>query len=495
MRRRVMTVYLTLLVLTCIGLAVPLGIALAQRATTAVVLDRTADAARFASLAEASVVSGRSGLMTAELGSYHELFGIDALVVDREGGIVARGRPGFTLDDLASTLPRPDALGAGGAGGLPEPVQAAMAGTRGGSEHTVYPWTSHPLVVLEPVGSAGEIVGVVVTASPTSALRAGLAAQWTLVVAGVLLVLAAGFAAAGPLTRWVLRPVAELDAAAQAVGSGSLRTRVEGVAGPDELQHLAGSFNDMVATVNALLERQRTVVAYAGHQIRNPLAALLIRLEGLGLRLPPEDQPMHRTTLDELDRLARTCDGLLALAETDEEHLDRSEVDVAVVVADRVRAWEPIARRTGARLVDRSEPGLWVRLIDGTLDQALDALIDNALKFGGEGVEVTLAAEAAADGSIVVQVSDDGPGLPAGLGARLSGAYGEQPGEPFGRPGPPTPDDRRDRLDPLKESGGSGLGLSIVVTLLHLDGGRLELQPSRPHGVLARITLPSSPPR
>lgn len=485
MTKRVMTVYLTLLVAACLGLAVPLCVALAERATANVVLDRTSDAARFASLAEPAVVTGAGGTLASELVAYFEVYGIDALVVDREGGTVASGRPGLTLEELAG----PE--WAVTSDGLPDAVLTTLAGTRGGGETRLWPWSDRRLLITEPIGSGGEIVGVVVTASPTEALRRGLVLQWLTVAAAVVVVVLLGSAAAAPLTRWVLRPVAELDDAVQLVGQGQLQTRVGELHGPDELRHLAQSFNEMATTVTTLIERQRTFVAYAGHQIRNPLAALRLRVESLSAQLPEQDRDAHQLALDELDRLARTCDGLLVLAGTDEdEELTTQTVDVATVVADRLRSWHPIAERLEAQIRTDVPEGLTARTIEGALDQALDALLDNALKFGGRGVTISLTA--ALDPStqeVSLLLVDDGPGLPEEV-LRSSG-------EPFWTDRAPggarMPRHRAVNTRASEGAGGNGLGLAIVVTLLGLSGGRLELDAAQPHGVQARISLPAGP--
>lgn len=475
-----MTVYLTLLVAACLGLAVPLCIALADRATTTVVLDRTADATRLASLAEQAVVTGTGAAVSGELEAYHRVYGIDAVVLDRDGGVVASGRSGVAFADLGG----PEWLPGDGAR-LPDPVLTALAGTRVGPDQRLWPWSDRPLVVIEPVGSGGEIVGVVVTASPTDALRRGVAQQWLLVGAGVVVALLVGTAAAAPLTRWVLRPVAELETAVREVGRGHLQTRVTDVPGPDELQHLASSFNEMAGTVTTLMERQRTFVAYAGHQIRNPLAALRLRIESLALHLPDVGHPAHQLALDELDRLTRTCDGLLALARSDDDrHPATATIDVTEVVSDRVRAWAPIAERQRARLVHDVSPGLTVRTIEGSVHQALDALLDNALKFGGSGVSITLTGRSdPASGTVVLEVTDDGPGLPEEQLRAASEPFWRSTGDGLPR--------RAVNREISGGAGGSGLGLSIVVTLLELDGGTLQLSAIAPHGVRAVISLPS----
>ncbi|WP_304451901.1 sensor histidine kinase [Nocardiopsis sp. YSL2] len=468
MRRRVVTVYVALLVTACLGLAVPLCVSIAARGTSEMLLDRINDTARFAGLAEPSVLTGTEDTLTGELTAYDRLYGITALVVDREGTVVAASREGVTLADLAP------AAGAGEGTAPPAAVRTALAGNRMGADTIVYPWQAEPLVVAEPIGRSGEIVGAAVTASPTGALRRAMLVQWAVAWAAAAGLLVAGIAAAGPLTRWILRPIDDLEVATRAIIEGSLDTRVHADAGPGELRRLGESFNRMADTISSMLESQRTFVAYAGHQVRNPLAALRLRVDALARHLPPEGSQEHRLALDEVDRLTRVCDSLLTLARTEDAEHAMVVEDVAEVAADRVASWRPIAERAGAVLEWEGDDDVRVPCVEGTLDQALDALIDNALKFGGAGVRIVVRVHRAAraeDGTeyVDVHVVDDGPGLP---GDQLGSAT-----RPFWRDG-------HDGV------GGSGLGLSIVVTLLELQGASLELSPARPHGIDARVRLP-----
>ncbi|RKS05641.1 signal transduction histidine kinase [Nocardiopsis sp. Huas11] len=464
MRRRVVTVYVALLVAACLGLAVPLCGSIAARGTSDMLLDRINDTARFAGLAEPSVLTGSEDTLAGELAAYDRLYGITALVVDRDGTVVAASREGVTLADLSGT----------GEGEVPAAVRTALAGNRMGADSVVYPWQEGPLVVAEPIGRSGETVGAAVTASPTGALRRATLGQWAVAWAAATALLVVGITAAGPLTRWILRPIDDLEEATRAVSDGSLDARVPTAAGPVELRRLGDSFNRMADTIAAMLESQRTFVAYAGHQVRNPLAALRLRVDSLGRHLTPAGVQDHRLALDEVDRLTRVCDSLLTLARTeDAEHATVVE-EVARVAEDRVESWRPIAERAGAVLECEAAEDVRVRCVEGTLDQALDALIDNALKFGGAGVRIVVrvhGAVRAEDGTeyVDVHVVDDGPGLPED---QLGSAT-----RPFWRDG-------HDGV------GGSGLGLSIVVTLLELQGAALELRTARPHGIDARIRLP-----
>jgi signal transduction histidine kinase len=454
MRRRLLTVFLSLLVAVCLGLALPLCGAIASSNTAEMVLDRSSDTTRFASLAGPALESGETGALAAELVAYDSLYQIHTAVLDRHGDVAVTSR----------SARRPEGPE------IREQVRAALAGSRGRPAEVLWPWDGEPLVVVEPVVRSGEVIGAVVTVSSTDALHARTLRQWGTVLAVVVLVLALGTAAAGPLGRWVLRPVHDLDQATRSISAGRLSTRVPAEGGPPELRRLSDSFNRMADTVTTLLERQRAFVAYAGHQVRNPLAALRLRVDGLAAHLRPSGAGDHALTLDEVDRLTRICDSLLELAHAEPDGLTGGSCDVRAVAEARVEAWQPIARRNGMELQCCGTSGAQVGCPEGTVGQVLDVLIDNALKFAGAGVRVSVHVGKAGPHGRDVHVVDDGPGLED---EQLAAAV-----TPFWR--------SEDGRGPA----GVGLGLAIVVELLALHGGELDLARAEPHGIDARVRLP-----
>jgi signal transduction histidine kinase len=237
--------------------------------------------------------------------------------------------------------------------------------------------------------------------------------------------------------------------------------------GPPELRGLATAFNRMAASVSAALARQRAFAADASHQLRNPLATLRLRMDNLTLHVGPAGQRDLDAALDEADRLAVTIDVLLDLARAEATAAELRVVDVAAITAGRVAAWRP--RFAGEQIpLKLSAPGAChAQCHAAAVEQAIDALLDNARKFGGTtAVDVTVTA--AADG-VHVRVRDRGPGL--------SDEERSCAGERFWR----SP--RHQNVD------GTGLGLTIAGALLVNGGGRLELHDGRP-GLAAEIVLP-----
>jgi len=282
---------------------------------------------------------------------------------------------------------------------------------------------------------------------------------------------AAGIAAASWLASWSLRPVTQLDKVVHDITAGDHAARVPARAGPTELRRLAVAFNEMADTVTDALDRQRAFVAHASHQLRNPLTALRLRVEDLGEEMTTgTGRAEHKLALEETDRLARILDGLLALARAEHRRYHVEPVDATGTAASRVAAWRPLAEQRGIKLryTPCSEP-VTAHCVSTALDQTLDALIDNSLKFAGAGATVTVSV-VRCDGGVAVHVTDDGPGL--------TDEQRRQAKERFWR----APDTQN--ID------GSGLGLPIVTVLLEASGGRLTLLPAEPHGLDASIWLP-----
>jgi signal transduction histidine kinase len=152
------------------------------------------------------------------------------------------------------------------------------------------------------------------TVSPSGALHAATVRSWGLLLGLSLLVLLVGGATAVPLAHWMLRPVRSLDDAAVAMTEGRFGDRVPAGLGPPELRRLASSFNTMAARIATLVERQRSFVSYASHQLRTPLATMRLCLENLGPSVRREGLGDYRMVAEEIARMGQMCDALLTYA-------------------------------------------------------------------------------------------------------------------------------------------------------------------------------------
>lgn len=450
MRRRLATSYVLLLVLVLAGFEVPLAIAITTGESQKMALDRLGDAVRYASEAERYLRTNELATLQDSLMRYDEVYGIGAAFVDRDGKVLFPTRSGLPLDSPA----------------VRRELRRALAGDQTGGSGTVWPWENEPMVVAAPVGSGGETLGAIVTISPTDRLRTEVRNTWLTLAGGGLLALAAFVLAGLALARWTLKPVAELDAAVHHIAEGDYAARVPPDRGPPELRRLASAFNEMVGTVSDVLERQRAFVSQASHQLRNPLTALRLRVEDLHDAAPGEE---GRLALQETDRLCQVLDSLLELASAERGRFGLEDVDADAVAADRVAAWQPLAAQRGVTLHhDAAGQPMKVKAVTTAVDQALDALIDNALKFGGKTITVRVRAT---DGGVEVRVVDDGPGLTEEQRRQATERFWRAPTE--------------------QNTAGTGLGLPIVSVLVDTSGGRMDLRDAEPSGLAAVLWFPS----
>ncbi|MEU2609204.1 sensor histidine kinase [Streptomyces albus] len=471
MRSRLLPLLIILLAGILLALGFPLAVSQAQAEQQNVVVDRIDDTARFASLAQfvtsTSQPDERLATLQRELDRYHDVYGIRAGVFYRDKRTMAASPGGWRVpgDGESQGAARPD-----GARAFAE----ALAGRRSHDPPQVWPWQQNGrIAVASPVIRDGDVAAVVLTDSPTGQLRSRILRDWLVVALGESAAMLLALGAALRLTGWVLKPVRTLDRATHEIATGKFTSRVVASAGPPELRRLAHSFNEMAGNVESALEQQRAFVADASHQLRNPLSALLLRIELLALELPEGNEEMASVRA-EGKRLARVLDDLLDLATA--EHTDASHVvltDVAEVAAERVAAWRPSAEQRGVELTFAGQTAATGWADPVALSSALDAVVDNAVKFTPRGSAVTVLVRAEGD-RVTVETADGGPGLTD---------------EELERVG-----DRFWRSSRHQNVSGSGLGLSITRALLAGSGAGLSFAHNTPQGLRVLITVPRSAP-
>jgi len=319
------------------------------------------------------------------------------------------------------------------------------------------------LLVAVPIGDDGNTSGVAVLARSADPMNDRITAVWAwLAGTGVgVLLLGVGFALW--LGRWVARPLTVLGASAASFGDGALDTRAPVAAGPREVRELSSAFNRMADRIQSLIGSHREWVADVSHQLRTPLTALRLRVDVLADEADGQESAAGLQV--ELARLGSLVDGLLAVARAEGSVPRPETVRADEVAADRVAAWEPVARERGVTLLARCPRPAAARLGPGTLEQMLDNLIANALDSVPEGGRVEVRATVA-DGRVELRVVDDGPGMSAQARANAFHRFGQS------------------------STGGNGLGLAIVHRLAAANGARVALEETPGGGLTAVLRLP-----
>ena len=460
-RARLLVVFGVLVGLLVVGLGAPLAGAAASAATSRLFADRLGDTTRFAALAQRAVTDDEPGALAGELARYDELYGIAAVVLDREGRVLTASRPEVSDATVAR-------------------VQLALVGQRSEPPDTVWPWDTAPMLLAEPVLVGGEVRGAAVTVSPTAPARWETLRAWAALAGAALVALGIAAGLALPLVRWILAPVESLDTGtaqvAAAVRAGRAPRPVGDDHGPPELRRLSRHFDQMAVGVTHALESQRAFVADAGHQLRNPLTALRLRLQNVGAALAAPDARVddslrdeHGAALEETDRLAAVLDALLALARAEGRPPQPVPMPIDPVLDERADTWGVLAEHESLSLRRLGPGGLVVRSDVDSVVAVLDAVLDNALKYAPPGTDVELST-ARVDGWVEIGVRDHGDGIDPSELARATDRFWRSPAQ--------------------DGSAGTGLGLAIAARSAERVGGELLLQLPEDGGLRVVLRLP-----
>ncbi|MFJ9537525.1 ATP-binding protein [Streptomyces sp. NPDC101225] len=458
MRTRVQAVLLLFGILATAAFAVPLLLFTASDRTQQLVLARSSDLDRFASLMDQAARTGDTSQVVAEARRYTQLYGEPLVVTD------LRRTPVVQTGGMRAAQPAVARL-----------IDAALRNQSARPAAALRPWSREHRMFAAPAGTGTQVTGAVVLRASVTTAAADVTRRWAAVLAGTALVALACTALARAATRWVVSPLRRLDRAVGRLAAGLPPDRTR-ASGPPELRQLATGFNRMARTVMAALEQQGRLVADTSHQMRNPMAALRLRVDALRTHLPASAERAYTGVTTELDRLETLLDDMLALATAEHRAgeltvTDEADArcDAAEVARTQDRLWQPVAERAGLRLTTAADAPVPAVCTERELAQITDILLDNAIKYAGEGAGITLSC--AADGPwAVLTVTDTGPGLtPEELNRATERFW---------------------RSSRQNGTSGTGLGLAIAQQLLAGRGGRLELGHARPRGLRVAAYVP-----
>jgi signal transduction histidine kinase len=387
-------------------------------------------------------------------------------------------------------------MGAGGPRGMGQGGSVALADATG---HVVVSGTGHrigeqlseaELAQGVPVEVEGQRVGTLIEGRGASGALNPAEVEFLDRVNRALVIAMLGATAVGLmlgalLARRLTRPLRELTSATRAVATGHLEQRVS-VRSRDELGELAASFNQMSADLARARDQRRQMTADIAHDLRTPLSVILGHAEALrdGVMLPtPETLSLVH---DEAVRLNRLVEDLrtLSLAEAGELKLVKRLVSPRALVERAAAAYGPRALQQSVSLRTDLAPDLPDIEVDpDRMAQVLGNLLDNALRHTPGGGVISIQSSVAsrrspeskqiADQWLLIAVKDTGPGIaPEDL---------------------PRVFDRFYRADKARQrdTGGSGLGLSIVRSIVESHGGRIWVESTPGHGAMFVIELPS----
>ncbi|MFC4615017.1 ATP-binding protein [Cellulomonas algicola] len=274
-----------------------------------------------------------------------------------------------------------------------------------------------------------------------------------LVVVAAVVAFAAGIAMAIWQANRLAAPLVYLAASAEQLGSGQVRPRLE-PSGVEEIDLVAAELARSADRMAGRLAAERQFASDASHQLRTPLTALSMRLEEITLATDdPQVREEARISLEQVERLVRVVDDLLTSSRRAQGGTTEA-VPLIDVVHQQEEEWAPTFAAAGRRLVVEVDPQTQVLATPGALAQVLATLIENSLKHGA-GTTTVRSRTGGPSGAVVVEVADEGTGVPDELAGRI-----------FERE--------------VTSGAGTGLGLALARDLASADGGRLELAQRRP---------------
>jgi signal transduction histidine kinase len=336
--------------------------------------------------------------------------------------------------------------------------------------------TNNRVIAVETVWNDGKFsgmpLGTIVLERPTGPLNQNIQNLWLYLalLAGCAMAAAVGIAIY--FARWVSRPLVGLDFAARQIADGELSARARTRSGPPEVRRMAATFNMMAGRLETLVHGHRAMLADASHQLRTPLTALRLRLELLAADSPPTAAAELAGAQEEIARLSRLVDGLLATARAESVTERVVPVNLLPAVAERVAAWQPVADAHGVKLLTEhtgdGDGRPRVSLGVGHLEQILDNLLDNAIDALGDRGGCVTVTVASSDIGATLTIADDGPGMTQQERSRafLRFTTGSQ--------------------------NGTGLGLAIVQRLVTSNGGTVRLEDTPGGGLTAVLEFPGT---
>jgi heavy metal sensor kinase len=314
------------------------------------------------------------------------------------------------------------------------------------------------VVVAESLAETEEavkhILVLLLLAGPVALATAGLVGWW--------------------LARKALLPVERMTRKAEQIGIDRLGERLAASNPRDEIGHLAATLNAMLDRLETGMKDKRRLIADASHELRTPLAVMRAEVD-VSLRrdaLAPGERAALESVQEEIDRMSRSVDNLLTLAQSDGGRLElvSTDVDLAVIARDAAQPLSGLAAAKGVELRIEGEAAATVG-DPHRLRLALTNLIDNAIKFTHEGGVVDVTTWRRGE-EVGVTVTDTGEGIPVAARERIF--------ERFYRV-----DGARADID------GSGLGLAICKEIALAHGGGVLVASGEGAGSAFSFVLPA----
>lgn len=294
-------------------------------------------------------------------------------------------------------------------------------------------------------------------------------------MAALFLVLILGTGATWLMAGHVLKPLKELSSAIEEISGNDLSNRVEIQGRQDEIGRLARSFNHMMDKVSASFERQKRFSASAAHELKTPLATILVNLEVLeldGKTSPDRMEKVLTIVKANTERMIRLVEDLMRLT-SDKDHEMEEEVELSEVFAITLYELSPLIRKKDLTVSIENTPDISLTGSRVMLYRVMSNLLENAAKYNREHGSISIVT-GRDDNGVTVKIEDTGIGIPEEALPHIF--------EPFYRV-----DQSRSRA-----VGGAGLGLPLVKDIVEKHGGEVKVKSAAGEGTTFILRFPAS---
>ena len=293
------------------------------------------------------------------------------------------------------------------------------------------------------------------------------------IISTSLLILLLGLLGGYVLSRNFLNRISAINKTSLEIMDGDLSMRLPTFSNNDELNQLSLNLNSMLDRLNKLMKGMKDVSDNIAHDLRTPLNKIRTNLEVTLMSNPDSDS--YRETLKEVindvDGVINTFNSLLAISRVDSGSvsLEKEKINVKNLIEDIVDLWEPLAEERGIVLKNECETNIYLNGNKNLLSQAISNLIDNAIKYGSDKNIINVGSSHNKD-SVILWVSDRGPGILEKDKEKVLNRF--------------------TRLDSSRNTLGTGLGLSLVSSMIKFHKGSIELLDAKPKGLIVKLEIP-----
>lgn len=333
------------------------------------------------------------------------------------------------------------------------------------------------IAVSVPIEQGGNIIGSVYLAKAAAGIEETIRyTRTSLIVFSILIVLLIGMLSFA-MSYIVTSPIAEFTAVAREISKGNFSRRIK-VHGHNEIAQMGETLNYMCDELGLLEEKRKKFVSDVSHELKTPMAGIKLICDSLVLTENLDTETIKEFLADlsdEVDRLTRIIERLLALTKLDEggASLKLEEADIKTLADSVIHKLTPIAsaRNIVIYIGYKNREFKPILLDYDKIYEAVYNIAENAIKYSPEGSVVDFDLRENGN-DIIIEIKDNGPGIPENERERIF--------ERFYRL-----DDSRAR-----DTGGTGLGLAIAKEAVLMHGGSIEITESEKGGSVFTVRLP-----